>query len=77
MRIASGSPSSGSSPPSGAVDAEDRARQFGAAGADQAGQAEDLAAAQREVDRAGRDRSLVRRPRRLERRLPGGAAGGV
>ena len=58
------------------VDAEDRPRQLGAPGADQPGEAEDLAAAEREVDRAGRGRWRCGRPATSSTGSPGGAAGG-
>ena len=60
-----------------AVDAEDGARELGAPGADQAGEAEDLAAADGEARSAGPDRWRSA-PRSISSTLaPGGAAGGM
>ena len=58
MRI--GSPSSVIAPPSERIDAEDGAGELGAPGADQPGEAEDLAACGREGRRRGPDRCAVR-----------------
>ena len=67
-RSAIGSPSSADRAAEQRVDAEDGAGELGAAGADQAGEAEDLAAAEREVDGCGRDRPAVAQLDDLQRR---------
>ena len=61
----------------GPVDAEDGARELGAAGADQAGQPEDLAGAEGEVDRLGRERRWCGPPSRSSATSRGGPAGGM
>ena len=63
-------------PPSSRVDAEDRPRQLGPPGADQPGEAEDLAPPHREVDRARPDSVAVAKPAISSSGSPGGAAGG-